>query len=62
MNKIKLEKMENLTKNEAVSIEQYIIENSIDTSGNKLGDVEFNHEFYNEAMQWAEDYIDKNSK
>ncbi|WAW14726.1 hypothetical protein [Peptostreptococcus equinus] len=54
--------MKNLTKNQAICIEQFLIENSIDTSKNKLNQVEFNHEFYKPAMEWAEDYIDKNSK
>jgi len=46
-----------LTRNQARSIEQYLIENGSANALNKINSISPNHRFYDDAMRWAEEFI-----
>ena len=50
-----------LTRNQARSVEQYLIENGPANALNKANSISPNSKYYSEAMQWAKDFV-KNQK
>ncbi len=54
-----VEQVSGLTKNQARAIEQYLIENGPANALNKANSISPNSKYYTEALQWAEDYINK---
>jgi RHS repeat-associated protein len=60
---IKLENTGNLTKNQSRCVEQAIIKNvGIEKLNNKINSINPKRDIYNEAVDWGEDWIQKNDK
>lgn len=57
-NFLRLDEQHNtLTRNQARSIEQYLIENGSANQLNKINSISPNNKMYGDAMQWAENYL-----
>ncbi|WP_141666808.1 hypothetical protein [Streptococcus suis] len=57
-NFLRLDEQHNtLTRNQAQSIEQYLIENGSANQLNKINSISPNNKMYGDAMQWAENYL-----
>ncbi|WP_273228340.1 hypothetical protein, partial [Geosporobacter ferrireducens] len=52
-----VEQISGLTRNQARAVEQYLIENSTANALNKINSISPSHKYYDEAMRWAEEFI-----
>ena len=54
--------MENLTRNQARAIEQYLIENGPANALNKANSISPTSQYYDESLQWAKNYLENHKK
>ncbi|MCK4260914.1 MAG: hypothetical protein KAX49_18195, partial [Halanaerobiales bacterium] len=52
-----VEQVSGLTRSQARSIEQYLIENGTANALNRINSISPSHRYYDEAMQWAKEFI-----